>query len=295
MPFINILVTGSNGQLGQSLKRILTESPVPPSVVWADKQQLDISQKEQVEAFFTENQFTHCINAAAYTAVDKAEEEEDLAYQVNTLGAENIAESCQKHHVQLIHLSTDFVFGGKVNKPYEEDEQVFPVNIYGKTKWEGEEAVQENCPNSLIVRTSWLYSEFGKNFVKTMIRLGKEKGKVGVIAEQYGTPTYAIDLARFLWLLVEKTTAAHALQGVYHFSNEGAASWYDFAHAIFEYAELSVDLRPLKVSEYPTPAKRPCFSVLDKTKAKNTFDLKIRHWRDALKECVARLKANREI
>ncbi|MCS6833910.1 MAG: NAD(P)-dependent oxidoreductase, partial [Flammeovirgaceae bacterium] len=180
-------------------------------------------------------------------------------------------------------------------KPYQEEEQVFPINIYGKTKWEGEEAVLENCPTSIIVRTSWLYSEYGKNFVKTMLRLGKEKGSVGVIAEQYGTPTYGADLAKFLLLIVEKTLSTHSLQGIYHFSNEGAASWYDFAHAIFDLANLPVDLRPLKTSEYPTPAKRPSFSVLDKTKVKNTFGIRIRHWQDALKECIAALKANGEL
>ncbi|GAB4332749.1 MAG: dTDP-4-dehydrorhamnose reductase [Flammeovirgaceae bacterium] len=287
-----ILITGGKGQLGQCIKTVLENTKPSLSAIWVDADEMDISSKTSVESFFKKHpDISHCINAAAYTAVDKAEEEEDLAYKVNVLGVENLVEFCQKLDIQLIHISTDFVFGGKNHKAYKEDEQIFPLNIYGKTKSDGEEVVLDNLPSGIVVRTSWLYSQFGKNFVKTMIRLGKEKGNLGVVADQIGTPTYGEDLANFLLKIVEKTIdKAHKLGGVYHFSNEGVASWYDFAHAIFDIYGISVQLRPLKTQEYPTPAQRPHFSVLDKSKAKETFGIEIRHWRDALTDCIKKLK-----
>jgi dTDP-4-dehydrorhamnose reductase len=294
MPTIQtqILITGGKGQLGQSIKSVLENSKRSISAIWVDADEMDITKKESIKKFLEKYpSITHCINAAAYTAVDKAEEEEDLAYQVNVLGVENLVDVCQESDIQLIHISTDFVFGGKTHKAYKEDEQVFPLNIYGKTKSDGEQAILDNLPSGIVVRTSWLYSQFGKNFAKTMIRLGKEKGNLGVIVDQIGTPTYAEDLATFLLTIVEKTTEKnHNLGGLYHFSNEGVASWYDFAHAIFDVYGIEVKLRPLKTNEYPTPAKRPHFSVLDKSKAKETFGIEIRHWRDALKECIQKLK-----
>jgi dTDP-4-dehydrorhamnose reductase len=288
-----ILVTGSNGQLGSELKEIIKEYPY--KFIFADLRELDITSKSSVELFFNSHQIDYCINAAAYTAVDKAESESALAFSVNVTGVKNLALACSKVKAPLIHISTDFIFDGKQQLPYIESVNGNPLNVYGQSKLESEKELQLHYNQHIIIRTSWLYSFYGKNFVKTMLKLGKEKDSLGVIADQIGCPTYAHDLAKAIMqiiLIIEKAGNKNQFWGIYHYCNEGIASWYDFAKVIFELSGIHIKLKAIDTHEYPTPAVRPAYSVMNKTKIKSTFNLSIPFWKDSLAECIKKLNSN---
>jgi dTDP-4-dehydrorhamnose reductase len=283
---INILVTGANGQLGSELKVISTYEPF--QFIFTDVEDLNLTKGEDVNSFFNTHKIDYCINCAAYTAVDKAEKDITAARAINVEAVQNLAEACTINHTVLFHISTDFVFRGNTFLPISEDVKPDPVSTYGFTKFEGENIALKTNPKTIIIRTSWLYSSFGNNFVKTMIRLGKERKELGVIVDQIGSPTYASDLAKAIVSIIRTadTVDLDENYGIYHYSNEGVASWYDFATAIFDMKSMNVDVKPLKADEYPTPAKRPHFSLMDKSKIKNTFRIKIPYWRDSLKICL---------
>jgi dTDP-4-dehydrorhamnose reductase len=277
-----ILVTGGKGQLGSSIRSVFTANN-ELSVVYVDVDELDITNRNQVLSFFDGGKFTHCINCAAYTAVDLAEEEKELANAVNNLAVKFLSEACKINCIKLIHVSTDFVFEGKQPYLYNEESKTNPINTYGLTKLEGEKVIQETLNDYVIIRTSWLYSEFSNNFVKTMLRLGTEKSQINVISDQIGTPTYAKDLAE---VILKFVLDSQIKSGLYHFSNEGVASWYDFAYAVMDYAFKSCKVIPIKAINYPTSAARPNFSVMDKSKIKNELNIEINHWTQSLKECL---------
>ncbi len=291
---MNILITGCNGQLGNEMqllakqnpqhKYFLTDVVIPEGV---NASVLDITKKDDVEDFVGKNGIDCIVNCAAFTAVDKAEEATELCRLLNSDAPGILAEAVGKCGGCIIQISTDYVFDGTGHTPYTEDATTCPNSVYGTTKLDGEKAVMAACKNYMIIRTAWLYSTFGNNFVKTMIRLGKEKPSLGVIFDQIGTPTYARDLAVAIMTAINKGV----VPGVYHFSNEGVISWYDFTKAIHRIAGITTcDVRPLHTSEYPTPAARPHFSVLDKTKIKQTYGIDIPYWEDSLRECIERLK-----
>ena len=269
------LVVGANGQLGSSLRCILKEK-----ACYVDKDELDITDSSAVNEFFSNNKFDAIINCAAYTAVDKAENDADLARLINVDGPKNLA----KTGCCLVHVSTDYVFDGTSCKPYVETDMTSPNSVYGETKLLGEQAVIEFASSAVIIRTSWLYSNFGANFVKTMQRLGAEKESLNVVFDQVGTPTYAKDLAQVIVDILPKIK--NGTKEVYHFSNEGVCSWYDFAKEVMEQSNLDCKVYPIESVEYPTPAKRPHYSVLNKSKIKKDFGIKINHWKESLKECL---------
>ncbi|KQC30119.1 dTDP-4-dehydrorhamnose reductase [Flagellimonas eckloniae] len=277
---MKILVTGASGQLGSTFKSLVAEGGTKDlDFVFKSSSELDITDFDEVRAELVSSDYAYCINCAAFTNVDKAEADNDLAYRVNVTGARNLAMNCNKSKTVLIHISTDFVFDGFLNTPYLEDDIARPIGFYGDTKYKGERAIINNLEEHFVIRTSWLYSEFGNNFMKTMLKLGAERDELSVVYDQVGTPTYALDLAKVVLHIVK----AHSIEyGVYNYSNEGVASWYDFAKAIFEGYNIDIDLKPILSEAYPTPAERPKFSVLDKTKIKNTFGLQIPHWKDSL-------------
>jgi dTDP-4-dehydrorhamnose reductase len=279
---MNILVFGGKGQLGQCLKKVADNRGIK-GLVYLDESEGNILDTTLLESLFTTYNPTYAINCAAYTAVDKAEDETELARLINKTGAGNVAKVCAQFNTTLIHISTDFVFEGNVPTALNEEDLAEPINIYGLTKLEGELVVSEEAKKYFILRTSWLYSEFAANFVKTMLRLGAEREELGVIVDQVGTPTYAVDLAACVLDIINSKSQAY---GLYHYSNEGVTSWYDFAKAIFELSATSVRVKPLKTIEYPTKAIRPVYSVMDKSKIKNTFDIQIPYWRDSLAECI---------
>lgn len=281
---INVLVTGANGQLGQCIKSIDTAEF---NITYASSSELDITNEAEVKTFFKTNNFNWCINCAAYTAVDKAESEPESANKINYLGAKYLAETCNEHQVKLIHISTDFVFNGKHYKAYTENNPTEPIGVYGETKLKGEQAVSKVFSNYFIIRTSWLYSEFGHNFLKTMVRLSKDRKELNIVSDQIGTPTYAKDLASVILQIIKTENSNY---GIYHYSNEGVASWYDFASTIFDIINAEVKVFPILSKQYPTPAKRPHFSVLDKTKIKDTFNIEIPHWRESLKTAITNLE-----
>jgi dTDP-4-dehydrorhamnose reductase len=295
-----IMVTGANGQLGSELKEL---AATWPGAEWwfTDLPDLDLTDGRAVLAEMAAFGPHFCVNAAAYTAVDKAETDAANAWRVNVDAVESLARACKQLNAALLHISTDFVFDGHHFKPYLETDPAHPLGVYGRTKLAGEQAALAHNPATVVVRTAWLYSAYGNNFVKTMLRLARERGHLRVIADQVGTPTYAADLAADLLHLMQQLYAQFepqndwkivtGLEEIYHYSNEGLASWYDFAHSIFELADLNPQLEPIPTSAYPTPARRPAYSVLDKHKIKRTFNLPIRHWRDALRQCVAKLAA----
>ncbi|WP_342084241.1 dTDP-4-dehydrorhamnose reductase [Dyadobacter sp. OTU695] len=282
---MKIVVLGASGQLGSCLKKISAERNLT-DISFPSEEQANILDKALLDKLFSIEKPQYVINCAAYTAVDKAEDDVDTCRKVNRYGAAYIAEVCKKHQSILIHISTDFVFKGDVPKLLSETDPAEPENIYGLTKLEGEAAIAEILPEHYTIRTSWLYSEFGNNFVKTMLRLGREREQLGVIVDQVGSPTYAIDLANTILDIVEADNKAY---GIYHYSNEGVTSWYDFAKAVFDLSETTVKLNPVKTSEYITRAVRPAYSVMDKSKIKNTFGIEIPYWRDSLSICVDRL------
>ena len=278
-----VLVTGANGQLGQAIQSISGNYP-EIDFVFCDLSTLDITNVNQIKETFKQFKPNYCINAAAYTAVDKAESEPEKAFSINVTGAKNLAEACKENNTILLHISTDFVFDGNKKVPYSEEDVPKPTGVYGQTKLDGEKAIQKTFDNYFIIRTSWVYSQFANNFMKTMLRLGLERDSLSVVNDQIGTPTNAVDLAEVLVKVIKTYNSQLTTHnfGIYNFSNEGQCSWYDFAKKIFEINDIEIDLKPIPTSSYPTPAKRPAFSVLNKTKIKNSFDLQICNWEDSL-------------
>ena len=280
-----VLVTGSNGQLGQSLQYVANKYP-EIEFIFCSSAALDITSFSNCESIFTKYNPNYCINTAAYTAVDKAESDQEKAHLINVVGAKNLAEICKKLNTTLIHISTDFVFDGTKTTPYLETDSTNPRSVYGQTKLDGEKAIQETLDNYFIIRTSWVYSQFGNNFMKTMLRLACERESLSVVNDQIGTPTNAIDLAEVLIKIIKiqhPTPNTHYLYGIYNFSNEGKCSWYDFAKEIFRVNNIYINLQPIPTSTYPTPAKRPTYSVLDKSKIKKAFSVDIKNWEESLK------------
>lgn len=282
---MNILVTGCNGQLGNEIQ--LLEKGNGKHVFFnTDVNELDITDENAINAFVDANNIDGIINCAAYTAVDKAESNEALCHTLNATAPGYLAAAMGKRGGWMVQVSTDYVFDGTKHTPYSETDPTCPDSVYGRTKLEGEQLVRQHCERAMIVRTAWLYSIFGNNFVKTMIRLGKEKTELGVIFDQIGTPTYARDLAVAIMTAVEKGI----IHGIYHFSNEGVTSWYDFTKAIHRIAGISgCHVRPIHTEEYPTPARRPHYSVLDKTKIKATYNIEVPYWEESLAECISKL------
>ena len=287
---MKILVTGAYGQLGSELKELAKE--ISDQQFWfTDSDTLDIAEENQVKYFFDKEKPEFVINCAAYTAVDKAEVEIDLAQKINANAPALLAKYTKLHNCGFIHISTDYVFNGKSFLPYSETDPVQPESVYGKTKLTGENFILSSESKAVIIRTSWLYSSFGNNFVKTMLRLGEERDLLKVVFDQVGTPTYAADLAKAILSIasVYEEEPKNFKPGVYHYSNEGVASWYDFAKSIFEISALNCKVLPVLSDEFPTPAKRPAYSVLNKSKIKSTFNLEIPYWKESLKECMKKL------
>ncbi|MBU0720072.1 dTDP-4-dehydrorhamnose reductase [bacterium] len=286
----NILVTGSNGQLGSEIKELSSEYPY--KFFFTDRDELDITDEKAIESFTENNNIDIIINCAAYTAVDKAESEQELADKINHLAVQYLADISKKKNIKLIHISTDYVFDGTNHMPYVETDITNPNGVYGQTKLDGEKAMQKVSPvNSIIIRTSWVYSSFGANFVKTMLRLGKEKESLGVIFDQVGTPTYARDLAKTILEILPNIKNEKV--EIYNYTNEGVLSWYDFAKEIMRMAKLPCQINPIETYQYPTPAKRPHYSLLNKSKIKSTFDIEIPYWKDGLDDCLRRLGERR--
>ena len=277
----NILVTGSKGQLGRSLSKI-TKANNAYNFVFIDKEEADITSKEALEALFSQHKFFAVLHFAAYTAVDRAESEPETCELVNHKATEQIAKLCNQHSSKLLYISTDYVFDGTKPSPYMPTDKPNPLSVYGTTKLRGEQAVLANCKQSIIIRTSWLYSEFGNNFVKTMRRLGSEKDEIGVVFDQVGSPCYATDLAKVVMMLLCKEFNGQ----IFHFSNEGVCSWYDFARKAMLLSGLKCKVRPITTTEYPTAATRPQFSLLDKSDIKTFLSIDIPHWEDSLAECI---------
>lgn len=287
---MNILITGCNGQLGNEMQLL---EAAHPEHTWmnTDVVELDITNQLAVEHFVAHHQVDGIVNCAAYTAVDKAESNREVATTLNTVAPAYLAAAVGKRGGWMIHISTDYVFDGTRHTPYTETDTPCPDSVYGSTKLAGEMGVQKFCKNSMIIRTAWLYSTFGNNFVKTMIRLGNEKTELGVIFDQIGTPTYARDLAQVIMTAISQGIRP----GIYHYSNEGVISWYDFTKAIHRLAGITTcKVRPLHTSEYPTPAHRPAYSVLDKTKIKSVYGIDIPYWEESLRECIAQLSNESE-
>ena len=282
---MNILITGCNGQLGNEMQLLEKENP-QHTYYNTDVEELDITDRQAVEQFVMENQIDGIVNCAAYTAVDKAEDNKEFCATLNSVAPAYLAAAVEKRGGWIIQISTDYVFDGTKHTPYVETDEPCPDSVYGSTKLDGERGVMKSCQKSMIIRTAWLYSTFGNNFVKTMIRLGKEKPELGVIFDQIGTPTYARDLAVCIMTAINKGI----VPGIYHFSNEGVISWYDFTKAIHRIAGITTcHVRPLHTAEYPTPANRPHYSVLDKTKIKQTYGIEVPYWEESLAECVKKL------
>ena len=280
----NILVTGANGQLGSEIQDLATEY-ANYKFVFTDIEELDICSYQAVQLFINENKINTIINCAAYTAVDKAEEEYDLANNINHLAVSNFAKIAKAKGIKIIHISTDYVFDGTAHQPYKETDTPNPQSVYGKTKLDGEMAMQKiNPSNSIIIRTSWVYSGYGNNFVKTMLRLAQEKKELNVVSDQVGTPTNANDLARTILEILPKLKNEDV--ETYHYGNEGICSWYDFAKTIFKTAKIDIKVNPIPTSAFPTAAKRPKYSMLDKTKIKEKYQIEIPHWKDSLELCL---------
>ncbi len=282
---MSILIFGGIGQLGQCIKKVADTKGIA-GIIYLDEFNGNILDTALLDEVFAQYQPQYVINCAAYTAVDKAEDDVALARNINKVGPANLADACVKYDAVLIHVSTDFVFEGNVPRLLNEEDEANPVGMYGLTKLEGEQEISQRMTRYFMLRTSWLYSEFANNFVKTMLRLGKERPELGIIADQVGTPTYGVDLASCILHIIETASDQY---GLYHYSNEGAISWYDFAQAIFELGKVAVKVKPLKTSEYPTKAQRPAFSVMDKSKIKQALGIEIPYWRDSLAICLKAL------
>ena len=288
---LKILISGANGQLGKSFKSItLNENH---NYIYYSREELDITNKESIAKAFEREKPAYFINCGAYTQVDKAEEDQEAAFLINTSGPSNLAEICKDTSCVLIHISTDYVFDGNNSSPYNESDATHPVSIYGKSKLEGELRILEINPDAYIIRTAWLYSQFGKNFLKTIYNLAKSKPELNVVEDQIGTPTFAPDLAKAIDDIIDKSyqdKKANHFPGIYHFTNEGVASWFDFAKAITSYGKFNCIINAIGSDQFPTPAKRPSYSLLDKTKIKSKFQINIPYWRDSVKNCVNLLK-----
>jgi dTDP-4-dehydrorhamnose reductase len=280
---ITILITGSKGQLGNEMQ---VAAPLFPSFqfIYTDVDELDITNKAAIQEFVSNNQIDAIINCAAYTAVDKAEDDVDLCYKINATAVQNLGEVAAEKGLKMIQVSTDYVFDGTNYKPYTEDEPVSPTSVYGKSKLAGEKALLQVYPQSVIIRTSWLYSSFGNNFVKTMLKLGKERDSITVIFDQIGTPTYAADLALAILNILNYEPFT---PGIYHFSNEGVCSWYDFTKTIHRIASINCKVLPIETKDYPARTPRPHYSVLNKAKIKSTYKLTIPYWEESLEKCIS--------
>jgi dTDP-4-dehydrorhamnose reductase len=287
---MRILVTGKNGQLGRSLHKLVSEKKYDNEFIFVGREELDLSSESGINHYFDNNdKFDIIINCAAYTQVDKAEQEAELANQINHLAVKQLASIANKQQARLIHISTDYVFNGRQYQPYIETDDVEPQGVYGKTKLSGEQVIQNNLKsNAIIIRTSWIYSEYGNNFVKTMLKLGNELESLNVIFDQVGTPTYAGDLAKVIIFIVRSNTFSQTdfKTQIYHFSNEGVCSWYDFAKTIFELTNTQCQVSSIETKDYPTPGTRPHYSVLNKSKIKQSYNLVIPYWKDSLKQCL---------
>ena len=284
---MKILVTGANGQLGTELKKIL-EATMPSVAIYTDVDELDLTNAKAVESFVVNNDISHIVNCAAYTAVDRAEEEKSLCAQINIDAVKDLALAADANGAKVIHISTDYVFDGTNHRPYRESDKVNPISQYGTTKRKGETVLLALSPEAIIIRTAWLYSAHGNNFVKTMLRLAEKNDEIKVVCDQIGTPTYARDLAA---AIVTVLRSHQWIPGIYHFTDEGAASWYDFAKAIFRLAGKQVKVKPILTEDYPTPASRPAYSILDRSLIKATYGVTIPHWEEALADCMAELGA----
>lgn len=283
---MNILVTGANGQLGNEMQ-VLARENLQHTYFFTDVQELDICDEQAVYAYVREHKIDIIVNCAAYTAVDKAEDNVELCDKLNNIAPGYLARAAQANGAAMIQVSTDYVFDGTAHIPYTEEEPTCPASVYGSTKLAGEQNVMDHCEKAMVIRTAWLYSIYGNNFVKTMIRLGQERDSLGVIFDQIGTPTYANDLAQAIFAAINKGV----VRGIYHFSDEGVCSWYDFTIAIHRLAGIaSCKVKPLHTADYPAKAPRPHYSVLDKTKIKDTFGIEIPHWEESLKCCINQLR-----
>ena len=283
---MNILVTGANGQLGNEMQ-VLARENLQHTYFFKDVQELDICDEQAVYAYVSEHKIDIIVNCAAYTAVDKAEDNVELCDKLNNIAPGYLARAAQANDAAMIQVSTDYVFDGTAHIPYTEEEPTCPASVYGSTKLAGEQNVMDHCEKAMVIRTAWLYSIYGNNFVKTMIRLGQERDSLGVIFDQIGTPTYANDLAQAIFAAINKGV----VRGIYHFSDEGVCSWYDFTIAIHRLAGIaSCKVKPLHTADYPAKAPRPHYSVLDKTKIKDTFGIEIPHWEESLKRCINQLR-----
>ncbi|WP_245795489.1 dTDP-4-dehydrorhamnose reductase [Arenibacter nanhaiticus] len=279
---MKIIITGANGQLGRCLQDVAERYP-DYEFKFKSSKELDITSKEQINSLFAHEKFDYCINCAAYTAVDKAETDQENAFLVNAEAVKYLSEACKTENTTLIHISTDFVFDGSKTTPYTEEDVPNPINVYGASKLKGEQYVQNILEHYFIIRTSWVYSEYGHNFVKTMLRLGAEKEELSVVNDQIGAPTYAGDLAEVIMKVISSKATNY---GLYHYSNEGAISWYDFAKAIFEIKGMNIEVNPIPSEAYPTPAKRPINSELFKHKIEKIFPKNIKFWMDSLHKCI---------
>ncbi|SEO27225.1 dTDP-4-dehydrorhamnose reductase [Mucilaginibacter gossypiicola] len=279
----NVIVFGASGQLGNCLKKVAGERGID-YVHFLPEDEANILREDLLDIVFEKYKPTFAINCAAYTAVDKAEDDVDLARAINKTGAVNLAKQCKTYSTTLVQISTDFIFKGDAALPRTEEDPAEPISIYGLTKLEGEQAIAEIIDEYYTIRTSWLYSEYGNNFVKNMLKLGVERDELKIIADQVGTPTYAIDLAGAILDIIASGKNAY---GIYHYSNEGVTSWYDFAKGIFDISGTDVKVFPIRTSEFPTRAQRPAYSVMDKAKIKATFGIEIPYWRDSLEQCLA--------
>lgn len=286
MALPTIVVTGANGQLGSELKELHSQYP-QFNWVFTTREELDLTDEKSIKAIFEKYKPNWFVNCAAYTAVDKAESEKDLSFAINETAPKIISKLCAENGVKLIHISTDYVFHGDGSAPYKPEDHNNPVNFYGLTKLKGEQAVVANNPESIIIRTAWVYSSYGKNFVKTMRFLMQNKTDLNVVADQLGTPTYAKDLAEAIIAIIQ---TENPVWGTYHFSNEGEISWFDFATAINQMSGFECNVHPIPTTDFPTPAKRPAYSVLDKEKIKNNFHIPIRYWVESLRECIDKLE-----
>ena len=287
-----ILVTGSSGQLGQSIKTIAAGYP-DYEFVFANRQQLDLSYETSITNFFEHQTFDVIINCAAYTAVDKAESEPELADQINHLAVQKLSKIAKQKNAKLIHISTDYVFNGKQYRPYLETDSIEPQSVYGQTKLSGEQAIQNTLKNNaVIIRASWVYSEYGNNFVKTMLRLGKERGEINVVSDQIGSPTYATDLAKVILKIIDSKGYQDKDKAteIYHHSNKGEISWYDFTKEIFKLAKIDCKVSPITTEQYPTPAKRPKNTLMSKDKIAEIFSVNILDWKKSLEACILLLK-----
>lgn len=288
---MRILITGANGQLGREMRNVL-EAEFPDHTLYTDIQELDLTDAKAVNDYVADNEITHIVNCAAYTAVDRAEEDKAQCAAINVDAVKNIAYAADRIGAKIIHVSTDYVFDGMSHRPYKESDKVNPISQYGTTKRTGETALLALAPDSIIIRTGWLYSPYGKNFVKTMRRLGREQTTLKVVADQIGTPTYALDLAKAIYRVLQ---SHQWVEGIFHYSDEGVCSWYDFTKAIHRLSGITgCEVLPIPTEEYPTPASRPFYSILDKSRIKATYDVEVPYWLDSLQDCITRIENGEE-